>query len=130
MSFDKQKSVTEQQNNKWCYVIGWCDAYGSDYQTVPFTNERKKALIECIRKRRYNFTYETHQTLSYCAPFYSDRVLCVLTKSQWDDVMANAYKDIPFGQRLIPMDIIDSAPKNGVLYEKRKFNKEGGEFNG
>ena len=35
-------------------VIGWTDAYG-DYPTTPFTEERKKALVDRIRKRKYNF---------------------------------------------------------------------------
>ena len=97
-----------------CSVIGWVDAWGSPYKQVPFTEERRKALIERIRKRRYNFTYETHQNLPYSAPFYNDKVLCVLTKSQWDSVMDEAYKDAPIGARLIPMDVIT------VFYMKRK----------
>ena len=105
-------------------VIGWVDAWGSSYKQVPFTEERRKALIERIRKRRYNFTYTAHQTLPYAAPFYNDKVLCVLTKPQWDSVIKEAYKDIPFGAILIPMDVITWAPQNNVLYEKEKYKLE------
>lgn len=111
-------------------VIGWVDAYLSDYQTVSLTNERRRALIERIRKRGYNFTYDTHQSLPYCAPLYKDKVLCVLTKQQWDSVMAEAYGDTPRGPSLIPMDVITKAPKNGILYEKEKFQQEGDDGNG
>lgn len=104
-------------------VIGWTDAYG-DYPTTPFTEERKKALVERIRKRKYNFTYQSHQTIPYCAPFYNDKVVCILTKPQWDDVMDEAYGDMPRGPRLIPMDAISRPPKNSVLYEKEKFESE------
>ena len=107
-----------------CSVIGWVDAWGSPYKQVPFTEERRKALIERIRKRRYNFTYETHQNLPYSAPFYNDKVLGVLTKSQWDSVMDEAYKDAPIGARLIPMDVITWGPKNSILYEKEKYKNE------
>ena len=102
-------------------VVGWTSAYLSDYPEVSFTEERRKALIERIRKRRYNFTYESHQTLPYAAPFYSDKVHCVLTKAQWDSVMDETYKDLPCGARLMPMDVITDRPVNGVLYEKKKF---------
>ena len=105
-------------------VIGWTDAYLSNYQTVLFTEERRRALIDRIRKRQYNFTYEAHQTVPYCAPFYNDYALCVLTKAQWDDVMAEAYGDCPRGTRLMPMDAIDDKPVNGVLFEKQKFKEQ------
>ena len=113
-----------------CSVIGWVDAWGSPYKQVPFTEERRKALIERIRKRRYNFTYETYQNLPYAAPFYNDKVLCVLTKSQWDSVMDEAWEDYPRGPRLMPEDVIDSKPINGVLYEKKKWEPKDGETNG
>lgn len=105
-------------------VIGWTSAYLSDYPTTPFTDDRRKALVERIRKRGYNFTYEAHQTLPYAAPFYNDKVLCVLTKNQWDSVMKEAYSDIPRGPRLTPMDVITRSPKKTVLYEKEKFEEE------
>ena len=108
-------------------VVGWTSAYLSDYPTVSFTEERKKALVERIRKRKYNFTHQAHQTLLYSAPFYSDESICVLTKSQWDDVMSEAYKDDNLGPRLMPEDVITLAPVNDVLYEKEKFIKKDNE---
>lgn len=110
-------------------VIGWSDAYGGDIPTAKFTAERKKALIERIRKRRYNFNHFDHEMMG-CAPVYDDKVMCVLTKPQFDDVMAEAYKDIPRGQRLMPQDVIEDKPVNGVLYEKKKFYMEGADNNG
>ena len=110
-------------------VIGWTDAYTTKYQVVPFTGERRKALVERIRKRRYNFNHFDHEMLG-CAPFYDDKVICVLTKVQFDDVMSEAYKEFPRGPRLLPQDVITSVPKNGILYEKEKFQQEGDNNNG
>lgn len=111
-------------------VVGWTSAYLSDYPTTSFTNERRRALVDRIRKRKYNFTYESHQTLPYNAPFYDDNVLCVLTKSQWDSVMDEAYGDQPRGPRLMPMDVIDRKAIKSVLYEKEKFEPKGEKNNG
>ena len=109
-------------------VIGWSDAYGGAVPTVTFTAERKRALVERIKKRRYNFNHFDHEMLG-CAPVYNDKVICVLTKAQWDDVMNEAYKDIPRGQRLMPQDVITRPAKGGILYEKEKF-EEGEKNNG
>ena len=111
-------------------VTGWCDCYSGTYPVVTFTADRKKALVERIKKRRYNFNFQDHCFLPYCCPVYEDRVVCELTKPQFDAVMSEAYKEIPRGPRLLPQDIITSAPKNGVLYEKEKFFKEGDNNNG
>lgn len=108
-------------NNGNTVVVGWTSAYLSNYPTVPFTEDRKQALVHRIRKRKYNFTYEAHQTLFYTAPFYADNVICVLTKPQWDEVISEAYRDEPLGLRLLPEDVIDIKPINDVLYEKTKW---------
>lgn len=105
-------------------VIGWTDAWGNAAPTVSFTTERKKALVERIRKRKYNFNHFDHEMLG-CAPVYDDGTMCVLTKPQFDGVMSEAYKDMPRGQRLLPQDVIDDKLVNGILYEKRKFYTEG-----
>ena len=105
-------------------VIGWTSAYLSNYPTVPLTEERKQALIDRIRKRKYNFTHQAHQTLLYTAPFYSDTTVCVLTKTEWDEVMNEAYKNENLGLRLMPEDILDNSPVNEVLFEKDKFKKQ------
>lgn len=110
-------------------VIGWSDAYGGSVPTVTFTSERKKALVERIKKRKYNFNHFDHEMLG-CAPVYDDKVMCVLTKSQFDDVMSEAYKDVPRGQRLLPQDVIDDKIIDGVLYEKKKFYQEGEQNHG
>ena len=110
-------------------VVGWSDAYGNAVPTATFTTERKRALIERIRKRRYNFNHFDHEMLG-CAPVYDDKVMCVLTKSQFDDVMAEAYKDVPRGQRLLPQDVIEDVLIDGVLYEKKKFYQKGENDNG
>lgn len=111
-------------------VVGWTSCYSGTYPVVTFTSERRKALIERIRKRRYEFNYQDHCFLPYCAPVYEDKVMCELTKPQWDGVMSEAYKDSPRGQRLLPQDAINDKPINGVLYEKKKFYMEGETTNG
>lgn len=110
-------------------VVGWSDAWGNAVPTVTFTAERKKALVERIRKRKYNFNHFDHEMLG-CAPVYDDKVMCVLTKAQFDDVMSEVYKDIPRGQRLLPQDVITIPVKNGILFEKAKFAEEGDNNNG
>ena len=108
-------------NNDRLITIGWTSAYLSPYKTVDFTEERRRALVERIRKREYDFTFNDHQFASYGAPFYSDGVICVLTKHEWDSVMEEVYKDRPRTARLMPEDVIELAPVNGVLYEKEKW---------
>lgn len=116
--------------NQALSVIGWTSAYLSDYKTVKFTSERRKALIERIRKRGYNFTHNDHQFLSWAAPFYSDECLCVLTRQEWDSVMDEAYQDIPLGPRLMPEDVIERPEIKSVIYEKEKWEPKDGENNG
>lgn len=102
-------------------LVGWVDAWTSPYKQTEFTEERKQLLIKCIKYRHYNFTHQSHQTLPYAAPFYSDGKLCVLNKPQWDEVMDEVYKNIPIGRRLMPFDTITRKPVNNVLYEKEKY---------
>lgn len=102
-------------------VIGWCDTYNNNLQTVPFTKERKKALVERMRKRKYNFTFASYEYLPYCCPVYEDNTTCILTKQQFEEVMNETWKDMRIGPRLMPMDAINIPAKNGILYEKEKF---------
>lgn len=111
-------------------VIGWTSCYEGNYPVATFTEDRKKALIERIRKRRYVFNHQDHCFLPYCCPVYGDGVVCELSKAQFDNVMAEAYKDVPLPQRLLPQDAIDDRIVNGVLYEKKKFYMEGDGNNG
>jgi hypothetical protein len=111
-------------------VVGWTGAWDGHVPTVTFTEERKRALIERIRKRRYNFNHADHEFLPYASPVFNDKTTCVLTKSQFDSVMAEAYKEMSRGQRLMPQDIITRPAKGGILYEKEKFEKEGDGNNG
>lgn len=111
-------------------VVGWMSCYSGTCQVVPFTEERKKALVERIRKRRYEFNHADHCFLPYCSPVYNDKTTCELTKAQWDGVMSEAYKDSPRGPRLLPQDAITRPPKNGILFEKEKFEQEGDNNNG
>ena len=111
-------------------VVGWTDCYSGIYPVVAFTEDRKKALVERIRKRKYNFNHADHCFLQYCCPVYEDKVVCELNKAQWDGVMSEAYKDMLRGQRLLPIDAIDDKPVSGILYEKKKFYMEGDGNNG
>lgn len=111
-------------------VVGWTSAYFSSYPTTPFTKERRSMLVDRIKKRKYNFNFFDHQNIDYCAPFYADNVICVLTKQEWDSVMDEAWADYPRGSRLMPEDIIERNPINSVLYEKEKWEPKDGENNG
>ena len=106
-------------------VVGWVDAYLNNYQTTAFTESRKQALVDRIKKRGYNFTANDHQFLPYGAPFYEDKKLCVLTKQEWDSVIDEAYKEYHRGPRLMPTDVITRPQINGVIYEKEKFEPHG-----
>lgn len=110
-------------------VIGWTGAWDGVVPTSTLTKEKERALIERIRKRHYNFNHFDHEMLPYASPVFDDKTTCVLNKAQWDKVMSEAYKDIPRGQRLMPQDVITRPAKNGVLYEKEKF-EEGENDNG
>ena len=110
-------------------VIGWTGAWDGIIPTSTLTKEKEKALVERIRKRHYNFNQFDHEMLPYASPVFNDKTTCILNKSQWDKVMAEAYKDIPLGQRLMPQDVITRPAKDGVLYEKEKF-EEGDSGNG
>lgn len=105
-------------------VIGWVDAYTKAYPASTFTKDKRQALVERMRKRRYNFNFFDFEMMSYCCPFFSDRTTCVLTKAQFDSIMDEVYADIPRGARLLPMDAIEDRPVNGVLFEKKKFMEE------
>ena len=111
-------------------VIGWTGAYTTNLPTTSFSEPRKQALVECIRRRHYNFTHFSHEYMDYCAPVYEDHKVCVLTKAQFDEVMGLAYAEIRMGQRLMPSDAIKITPVNDVLYEKEKFIPKEDENNG
>jgi hypothetical protein len=102
-------------------VIGWTSPYDDVYPTVNCTPERQKSLAERIRKREYNFTHFDHEMMPYCTPVYSDKVICKLSKHQWDSTLREAYKESSIGARQMPMDVLSAKPVNGILYEKDKF---------
>ena len=110
-------------------VVGWTSCYSGVYSVAEFTEDRKKALIERIRKRRYEFNHADHCFLPYCCPVYDDKVVCELNKPQWDNVMKEAYEDMTRGSRLIPMDVITMKPINSTIYEKEKFIPKSGDNN-
>jgi heat shock protein HspQ len=111
-------------------VIGWTGAWDNIVPVSTLTKEKEKAIVERIRKRKYNFNQFDHEMLPYASPVFDDKTTCILTKAQWDRVMSEAYKDIPFSQRLMPQDVIDDVPVGGILYEKKKFYAEGENNNG
>lgn len=105
-------------------VVGWCDTYTSTLPVTDFSESKRQALIERIRKRRYDFNYNDYQFLSYCCPVYQDKTICILTKQQFDNVMDEAWRDIPRAQRLMPVDVIQDTPSNEILFEKNKFKEQ------
>lgn len=111
-------------------VVGWTDTYIAHCPIAEFSESRRRALVERIRKRKYNFNFTDYQFLSFCCPVYEDGKICVLSKQQFDDVMKEAWKDMPITKRFMPIDVINIPPVNGVLYEKEKFIPKDGENNG
>lgn len=104
-------------------LTGWTSAFTSGYPQKPLTAEKKRLLIECVRYRNYDYTYDTLCYVDYCAPFYEDGSVSVPTRAEWDEVLKKAYENKPRTHRLTPMDVIKTKPVNGVLYEKEKFVK-------
>ena len=111
-------------------LLGWTSAYTSGYKSEPFTATHKKLLIECIQRRHYNFNHADHMYLDYATPFYDSGKLCVLAKTEWDDVMKKVYDNISRGPRLMPEDAIKRLPIDGVLYERKEDEPRGGGSNG
>ena len=74
--------------------IGWTGAYTTNLPTTPFSEPRKQALVECIKRRHYNFNHFDHEYMDYCAPVYEDHKVCVLSKTQFDEVMDLAYLEM------------------------------------
>ena len=111
-------------------VVGWTGAWDGVIPTSTLTKEKERALVERIRKRHYNFNQFDHEMLPYASPVFDDKTTCILTKAQWDKVMIEAYREFSRGQRLMPQDVIEDKPINGVLYEKKKFYMEGDGNNG
>ena len=104
-------------------VVGWTDSWNDNYPTVAFTTEKHRALVERIRKRRYNFSYQMLQFNPYSTPVYNDGTKSLLSKSEWDQVLTDAYGDEKMPMRCTPMDVL-TINKNGVLWEKEKFYQE------
>lgn len=111
-------------------IIGWTSAYTTNLPTTPFSEPRKQALIECVRRRHYNFNHFDHEYMDYCTPVYEDYKVCVLNKAQFDEVMGLAYAEIRMGQRLMPSDVIKRQAIDGVIFEKEKYEPKEGESNG
>lgn len=110
-------------------LLGWASAYTSGYNVEPFTEIHKKLLIECIQRRHYNFNHADHLYLDYATPFYSSGKICILTKTEWDDVMRKVYANISRGHRLMPEDAIKRLPIGGVLYERKEDEPKRGDTN-
>lgn len=106
------------------FVKGWCDAYGSNFPIAVYSSDRKKSLVEKIRQRKYNFNFQDSQFLPKCTPYYDDGKICILTKKEFDETMAEAWYDGSRGARLLPMDVLTAQGQNGVLYEKNKYKEE------
>ena len=105
-------------------VIGWTGAYTSPYEEVKFTEERKQALFECVKKRYYDFPYDALCFLPYCAPFFSDGTVCVPTRQEWEELLKKVYSDSPRFHRLSPLDAIKDEPVQNILFENEKVKKE------
>jgi hypothetical protein len=107
-------------------LLGWTSAYTSGYRTELFTKEHERLLVECIQRRHYNFNHADHMFLDYAAPYYDTGKICVLTKSEWDEVMSRAYATMTRGQRLMPEDAIKRPSIEFVLYENKNDEPKGG----
>lgn len=102
-------------------VIAWVSPYTNQFEQTTYTQEKQEALVNRIRKRRYNFNHFDHEFMDYCVPVFSDNTICMLTKSEFDKAFTEAYKDYDRGARLLPSDIEEAVKLNDVLYEKQKF---------
>jgi hypothetical protein len=107
-------------------LLGWTSAYTSGYKTENFTKEHERLLVECIKRRHYCFNHADHMFLDYAAPYYDTGKICILTKTEFDRVMEQAYAAMPREQRLMPEDAIKRQPIEHVLYEYKNDEPKGG----
>lgn len=104
-------------------VVCWADSWNDNFPTGTFTTEKQRALVETVRKRRYNFTFQMLQMNPYSTPVYNDGTKCLLTRAEWNNVLADAYGETKMPTRLTPMDVL-TIKKNEALWEKEKFLHE------
>jgi len=104
-------------------VVAWCDNFDDNYSNTPFTEERKRALVDRVRQRKYNMSYQMLSMNPYSTPVYQDGCRCLLTSEQWEDVLVDVYADNKRPPRFSPMDIL-TFKANGALWEKERFYNE------
>lgn len=101
-------------------LLGWCGAYTSPYKEETFTEEHRKALVHCIKKRHYNFNYSDLSFLPYAAPFFDTGKIAIPSKAQFDSIMNEVYSNMPRSHRLMPQDAIKTVPYEDILFENDK----------
>lgn len=105
-------------------VVGWVDCWTAPYKHDIFTDAHRAALVECIGRRHYDFGYQDHQNLPYCAPLFDNGKSCDLSKNQWDEIINEAYMDKVRIKRLLPVDVIKDPPFQSILFESDKLKQE------
>jgi hypothetical protein len=115
------------------HVVGWVGAYTTPYPETSFTDKYKQALFNCIKKRRYDYTYDSLCFLPYGAPLFSNGKMCVPSRQQWEEILNDVYKEVKRTCRLTPMDVITESPIDDILFEnekvKNKFFEKGDKNN-
>lgn len=100
-------------------LIGWTSAYVTDYKELPLTKEREQAIVEVVRRRHYDFTYNDMCYLPYCCPIFEDKTISMPNRSQWEQIMSKVYSNIARTHRLIPSDAIKRQPIEDIIYENK-----------
>lgn len=111
-------------------VVAWCDNYNDNYPCATFTEERRRALVDRVKQRKYNMSYQMLSMNPYSTPVYQDGCRCLLSSTQWESVLSEVYDDNKRPPRFSPMDIL-TFKANDALWEREKFYREmAGENNG
>ena len=85
-------------------VTGWTDwqfpEENSKYKKIPnnLYNDARNAVIEEIRKQKYDFCGDMHQNHDYCVPVLNDKWVLQCSQREWGGIMAEAHDNYdPFG---------------------------------
>lgn len=98
-------------------IIGWTDPYNTEFKQECFGESQRQALIGLIRKREYNFTFQDHLYMPYCTPVYKGDYYCTMSKSEFYDIISEAYKNRDVPPRKMPMDVLKKSLDKDILLE-------------
>lgn len=105
-------------------VVGWVFPYDTRFKNSELTEDKKLAIINKIRKKKYYYSWSDSQFMDGCTPMFNDYTYCNLTKPQYDEIFSEALKDYDDINRLLPIDATHTTVCDSVVWEKTKYMEE------